>query len=162
MPTSTSSPRATTPGTPGRPTVGRLVRSVPGTVEPGAVLTAAASRMARAGAGALVVDDGAAGRGPVAVVTDADVTRAVADGLDPAGTRIDQLGLARVEPLTAGTPVEEAARRMVAEQRQELPVRDGEQVVGVVELLAVCDALLGAGPAADEPDPGQGIRNMGG
>lgn len=162
MPTSTSSPRATTPGTPGQPTAGHLVRADPGTVEPGEVLAAAASLMARAGAGALVVDDGAGGRGPVAVVTDADLTRAVADGLDPSGTSVDQLRLARVEPLPADTPLGEAARRMVAERRQQLPVRDGERLAGVLELLAVCDALLSAAPASVDPDPGQGIRNMGG
>lgn len=162
MSSRTSSPRGATPGAPEQPTAGSLMRSVAGTVESGALLVAAASVMTRAGAGALVVDDGAGERGPIAVVTGTDITRAVADGLDPGRTRLDQLGLTRVDPLTPDTPLDEAARRMVGARQEQLPVRDGERVVGMVELVAVCDALLGAAPAADAPDQHLEIRNMGG
>src|SRR6185312_15946232 len=73
-------------------TVGALMRPATTTVEPDAHVASAAWLMKRAHDSALVVtsDDG---RVPIAVITDADVSQAVADGRDLNDTRINQLHL---------------------------------------------------------------------
>ena len=71
------------------------------TVEPDAHVASAAWLMKRANDSALVVtsDDG---RVPIAVITDADVSQAVADGRDLNDTRINQLHLQRPAARAAG------------------------------------------------------------
>ena len=73
-------------------TVGALMRPATTTVEPDAHVASAAWLMKRANDSALVVtsDDG---RVPIAVITDADMSQAVADGRDLNDTRINQLHL---------------------------------------------------------------------
>ena len=89
-------------------TVGAVMRSATTTVEPDAHVASAAWLMKRANDSALVVtsDDG---RVPIAVITDADVSQAVADGRDR-GARLD----------------------------------DG-RLVGLIDMAAVCRALLDRG-----------------
>ena len=76
--------------------------------------------MKRAHDSALVVtsDDG---RVPIAVITDADVSQAVADGLDLNDTRINQLHLPRPVTVQPGTSVAEAAERMLDLRRHTCP-----------------------------------------
>ena len=75
-------------------TVGAVMRSATTTVEPDAHVASAAWLMKRANDSALVVtsDDG---RVPIAVITDADVSQAVADGRDLNDVRINELHLSR-------------------------------------------------------------------
>src|SRR3712207_8058810 len=65
------------------------------TVETDAHLASAAYLMKRAGDSALVVMPGDGVGGPVAVITDAHISQAVADGRNLDETRINQLGLPR-------------------------------------------------------------------
>ena len=125
-------------------TVGGLMRSATTTVEPDSHVASAAYLMKRAHDSALVVtsDDG---RVPIAVITDADVSQAVADGRDLNDTRINQLHLSRPAVVSPDTSVAEAAERMLELALQHLPVMDDGQLVGLVDMAAVCRALLDQG-----------------
>ena len=122
-------------------TIGGLMRSATTTVEPDSHVASAAYLMKRAHDSALVVtsDDG---RVPIAVITDADVSQAVADGRDLNDTRINQLHLSRPAVVSPGTSVAEAAERMLELALQHLPVMDDGQLVGLIDMAAVCRALL--------------------
>jgi CBS domain-containing protein len=130
-----------------QPTVGELMRSATTTVEPDAHVASAAWLMKRAHDSALVVtsDDG---RVPIAVITDADVSQAVADGRNLNDTRINQLHLGRPAVVQPGTSVAEAAERMLELSLQHLPVMDDGRLVGLVDMAAVCRALLDQGQTA--------------
>ena len=125
-------------------TVGGLMRSATTTVEPDAHVASAAYLMKRAHDSVLVVtsDDG---RVPIAVITDADVSQAVADGRNLNDTRINQLHLSRPIVVHPGTSVAEAAEQMLQLELQHLPVMDDGQLVGLVDMTAVCRALLDQG-----------------
>jgi CBS domain-containing protein len=112
------------------------------TVETDAHLASVAYLMKRAGDSALVVtpEDGVGG--PVAVVTESHISRAVADGRDLNETRINQLGLSRPTCVHPSMPVTEAAERMLAERLEHLPVVGEDRLVGLVDLAAVCRVLL--------------------
>jgi CBS domain-containing protein len=122
-------------------TVGALMRPATTTVEPDAHVASAAYLMKRANDSALVVtsDDG---RIPIAIITDADVSQAVADGRNLNDTRINQLHLSRPTVVQPGTSVAEAAERMLELRLQHLPVLDDGVLVGLVDMAGVCRALL--------------------
>ena len=91
-----------------QPLVGAFMRSATTTIEPDSHVASAAFLMKRAHDSALVVTSGD-GRVPIAVITDADVSQAVADGRDLNDTRINQLHLGRPAVISPGTSVAEAA-----------------------------------------------------
>jgi CBS domain-containing protein len=121
--------------------VGTLMRPATTTVEPDAHVASAAYLMKRAHDSALVVTSGD-GRVPIAVITDADVSQAVADGRDLNDTRINQLHLRSPESVRPGTTVAEAAGRMLELRTPHLPVMDDGRLVGLIDMMAVCRALL--------------------
>src|SRR4051794_30059592 len=123
------------------PTVGELMRPATTTVEPDAHVASAAWLMKKANDSVLVVtsDDG---RVPIALITDADVSQAVADGRDLNDTRINQLHLRRPDVVGPGTTVAEAAGRMLELTTMYLPVVEEGRLVGVLDMVAVCRALL--------------------
>lgn len=122
-------------------TVGALMRSATTTVDPDSHVASAAYLMKRAHDSALVVtsDDG---RVPIAVITDADVSQAVADGRDLNDIRINQLHLSRPAVVGPLTSVSEAAERMLELALQHLPVVEDGHLVGLIDMAAVCRALL--------------------
>ncbi len=123
-------------------TVADVMRPATTTVETDAHLASAAYLMKRAGDTALVVmpQDGVGG--PVAVITDAHISQAVADGRSLDETRINQLGLPRPSCVNPSMPVVEAAERMLTDRLEHLPVVDEERLLGLVDMAAVCRALL--------------------
>ncbi|UOY03593.1 CBS domain-containing protein [Blastococcus sp. PRF04-17] len=127
------------------PTVGSLMRSPAVTVEADAHVASAAYLMKHSGAGALVVTADDLGVVPIAVLTDVEVSHAVADGQDPNETRINQLRLPRPVAIHPGTSVTEAAEQMLGMSLQHLPVVDDGRLVGVVGVTEVCRALLTRG-----------------
>jgi CBS domain-containing protein len=124
--------------------VSGLMRPATTTVEPDSHLASAAWLMKQAHDSALVVTSGD-GRVPIAVITDADVSQAVADGRDLDDIRINQLHLGRPVVVHPGTSVAEAAEKMLALSLQHLPVTDDGRLVGVVDMVGVCRALLAQG-----------------
>jgi CBS domain-containing protein len=125
-----------------QPTVGALMRAPATTVEPDSHVASAAYLMKRSHDSALVVTDDLDGHLPIAVITDADVSQAVADGRDLNETRINQLGLGRLAVVRPGTSVAEAAEQMLELSIQHLPVVDDGRLVGLVGMPDVCRALL--------------------
>jgi CBS domain-containing protein len=123
-------------------TVSDVMRPATTTVETDAHLASAAYLMKRTGDSALVVvpEDGVGG--PVAVLTDAHISQAVADGRDLDATRINQLGLPRPSCVAPSMPVVEAAERMLTDRLDHLPVVAEERLLGLVDLPAVCRVLL--------------------
>jgi CBS domain-containing protein len=118
------------------------MRTDPTTIGPDAHVASAAYLMKRTPCNALVVAPEGDPSRPVGLLADADITRAVADGLDLDDTRIHQLHLRRPEPVDPGTPVTDAAERMLADSLGHLPVVEDGRLVGLVDLAAVCGALL--------------------
>ena len=137
---------ATSPPT----TVGEVMRNPAATIGPDAHVASAAYLMRRTPCSALVVLTEGNPPSPVAILSESDVSRAVADGLDLENTRINQLHLPRPVPVAPTAPVAEAAERMLAEGVTHLPVVDDGRLVGLLDIVAVCRVLL---PAAGRADP---------
>ena len=139
---------ATSPAT----TVGEVMRNPAITIGPDAHVASAAYLMRRTPCGALVVTTEGDPPSPVAILTESDVSRAVADGLDVEDTRINQLRLPRPHPVAPTTPVAEAAGRMLAEGITHLPVVEGGRLVGLLDIVAVCRVLLPEAAPASPAD----------
>jgi CBS domain-containing protein len=98
------------------------------TVESSATLKEAAKRMAKWKIGSLVI----VGRGrPVGIITEGDVSKAVARGLDPFKTLVN---IKRKKLVTVGPNerLEGAARIMAAAGVKKLPVMEGGKLVGII------------------------------
>jgi CBS domain-containing protein len=137
-----------TAGTLGGTTVSALMRAATTTVEPDSHVASAAYLMKRSHDSALVVTADQDGRLPIAVITDADVSQAVADGRDLNEIRINQLRLRRPTAIHPGASVAEAAEQMLQLSVQHLPVVEHGRLVGLVDMTAVCRALLMQGRPA--------------
>ena len=122
------------------PTVADVMRPAVTTVEPGAHLAGAAYLMKHSGDNALVVT---ANSRPVAMVTDTDISQAVADGRNPEEVRISHLP--RREPIvvTPDTDVLTATRTMLLHRIHHLPVVDADRLVGIVDMTDLCRPLVG-------------------
>lgn len=129
-------------------TVGAVMRPAATTVEMHAHLAAAAYLMKHRGDTALVVTTDDEQHRPVALITDADISQAVADGRNLEETRIEDLP--RPEPISVGpdTTLEQSLRTMLLHRVQHLPVVDGGRLVGIVDMADLCRALM---PQADAP-----------
>jgi CBS domain-containing protein len=101
-------------------------------VERNAHLAAAAYLMKQAHDTALVVINDA--EVPTAIVTDADVAHAVADGRDLNQVRISDI--VTREPVTVRSPtaVVEAAALMVSSGIRHLPVVDNDRLLGMIDI----------------------------
>lgn len=132
---------------PGPQAVGQLMRPPATTIEAGAHLAAAAYLIKHLHDSALVVttDDT---HEPVAMITDAEITQAVADGRDLESTRVTQV--VKQKPLTVDTDVAaaDAAGLMLSTGVHHLPVVDGRRLVGMVDLADLCRAILEFEPSA--------------
>ena len=122
------------------PTVADVMRPAVTTVEPGAHLAGAAYLMKHSGDNALVVT---ASERPVAVITDTDISQAVADGRNLEEVRLSDLP--RREPIvvTPDTDVLTATRTMLLHRIHHLPVVDGDRLVGIVDMTDLCRPLVG-------------------
>lgn len=140
--------------TTGHLTVGDVMRPPVTTVERSAHVAAVAYLMKRWHDNALVVIADGAGREPITLICDSDVTQAVADGRDLEQTRITDLKLPEMVAVAPDTPVAEAAERMLAAAVVYSPVVEDGRLVGLVDLTGLCRALLAerrAGRLGDSP-----------
>lgn len=115
-------------------------------VGPEHTLQQAAKRMVQQRTGAAVVLDGAI-PGP-AVVTERDLLRAVAEGLDPASERVEDHMTEAVVTAAPSWPLGDAAALMVKHGIRHVLVFDAGELVGV---LSMRDVVRVAG-LATEPD----------
>jgi CBS domain-containing protein len=118
-------------------------------------VAAAAYLMKRADATALIVTQAQTGQ-PIGIITDADVSRAVADGKNPNDVRIYELMTAHPTVVSTTTSIRDAAKVMTSRRFRHLPVTGDAGLVGIVDITDVCRALLQAdvsGPPADTAQP---------
>ena len=125
------------------PTVAEVMRPAVTTVEPGAHLAGAAYLMKHSGDNALVVTTNDPDRRPLAVVTDTDITQAVADGRNLEEVRISDMPPREPVVVSPDTDVLSAARTMLLHGIHHLPVVDGDRLVGIVDMTDVCRPLVG-------------------
>jgi CBS domain-containing protein len=104
-------------------------------------VAAAAYLMKRANASALIVMQAQTGQ-PVGIITDADVSRAVADGKNPNDVRIYELMTASPTVVNTTTSIREAAELMTSRRFRHLPVIGDTGLVGIVDITDVCRVLL--------------------
>jgi len=127
------------------------------TVEQNDHVAAAAYLMKRANATALIVTQAQTGQ-PVGIITDADVSHAVADGRNPNDVRIYQLMTADPAVVHTTTSIRDAAKLMTNRRFRHLPVVKDTSLVGIVDITDVCRVLLEAdvsGPPTAEAGHGE-------
>jgi CBS domain-containing protein len=113
-------------------------------------VAAAAYLMERAAGTALIVQ-GQTGE-PIGIITDADISHAVADGKNPSDVRIYQLMTARPTVISTTASIRDAAKAMTSGHFRHLPVMGDAGLVGIVDITDVLRALLDASEAeAEEP-----------
>ena len=105
-------------------------------------LAAAAYLMKHAGTTALLVVDAHSGR-PTGIITETDVAHAIADGIDVNDVWAGAVTTLR-PALAATTSIGDAAQIMTARHYHHLPVTDGTGLLGVVDIIDVCQALISA------------------
>ena len=132
---------------PGRPraaaaTVADVMRPPLTTVGQHDHLAAAAYLMKHAATTALIVTDAQTGQ-PAGIITEADVAHAIADGKDVNNTWVDAVITTR-PAVTATTGIRETATIMTTRHFRHLPVAGDAGLLGVVDIIDVCKALIGA------------------
>ena len=105
-------------------------------------VAAAAYLMKHACATALLVLDVQDGE-PIGIITAGDVARAIADGKDVNDVWVDAAMTTR-PAITTTTSIRDAARIMTTRHLRHLPVAGDTGLLGVVDIIDVCRALLGA------------------
>jgi CBS domain-containing protein len=109
-------------------------------------LAEAARKMWRQQTGSLLVVDG---DDLVGIVTERDVLKAVAQGLELHETRIRQVMSKDIVTVAPGTSLREAAKVMAERWIRHLPVLDEGRLVGVISQRDLAGVLAGA---LNEPD----------
>ena len=136
-------------------TVADVMRPPVTTVEHNDHAAAAAYLMKRAGTTALIVTQPQTDQ-PIGIITDADISRAVADGKNPNDVRIYQLMTDRPTVVNSTASVRDAAKVMTSGRFRHLPVMGDAGLVGIVDIIDVCRVLLEAdvsGPPAATAQP---------
>jgi CBS domain-containing protein len=136
-------------------TVADIMRPPVTTVNQNDHVGAAAYLMKRADATALIVTKVQTGQ-PIGIITEADISHAVADGKNPNDVRIYQQMTARPTVVNTTTSIRDAAEVMARGRFRHLPVIGDAGLVGIVDITDVCRALLqaeGSGPPADTAQP---------
>ncbi len=136
-------------------TVADVMRPAVTMIEQNDHVAAAAYLMKRADATALIVTQAQTGQ-LIGIITEADISHAVADGKNPNDVRIYQLMTARPTVVNTTTSIRDAAKVMTSKRFRHLPVIGDAGLVGIVDITDVCRALLEAdvtGPPADTAQP---------
>ena len=111
---------------------------------------AAAYLMKRAGATALIVTEAHTAE-PAGIITEADISHAVAHGKNPNDVRIYQLMTADPTVVSTTASIRDAAKVMTKGRFRHLPVMGDTGLVGIVDITDVCSALLDVSEAAKQP-----------
>jgi CBS domain-containing protein len=112
--------------------VKEVMTTDPATVGSEASAAEAASKMRQQDTGAILVVDDQKLRG---IVTDRDiVVRAIAEGRDPAETKVGDISSSDVEALEPDRPVTEAIEVMRERAVRRVPVVEGDRPVGIVSI----------------------------
>ena len=122
------------------------------TIEPDAHLAAAAYLIKHNHDSALLVVTEDAHE-PIGMITDADITKAVAHGRNLEETRIRQIVSGKPVTAEADVSIGEATRLMLSEGLQHLPVVEDRRLIGVVDLAELCRVCLATGQFAPTRKP---------
>jgi CBS domain-containing protein len=141
------------PSAPTPATIADIMHPPVTTVEQNDHVAAAAYLMKRADATALIVTQAQTGE-PIGIITEADVSHAVADGKNPNDVRIYQVMTARPTVVNTTTSIRDAARVMTSRRFRHLPVIGDSGLVGIVDITDVCRALL----EADESEAASAVE----
>jgi CBS domain-containing protein len=125
------------------PTVADVMRTSLTTVGQHDHAAAAAYLMKHASTTALLVVNAQTGQ-PAGVITQADVARAIADGKDVNEVWVDAVMTTRPALITT-TRIRDAAEMMTIRRFRHLPVAGDAGLLGVVDIIDVCQALTRAG-----------------
>ena len=106
-------------------------------------VAAAAYLMKHAGTTALIVADAQTGQ-PAGIITETEITHAIADGKDANDTWVDTVMTAR-PAITTTTSIGDAAKIMTAGHLRHVPVTGDTGILGIVDITDVCQALISAG-----------------
>jgi CBS domain-containing protein len=105
-------------------------------------VAAAAYLMKHAGTTALMVVDAHTSQ-PAGIITETDVTHAIADGKDINDTWVDAVLTTRPAVITT-TSIRDTAKIMTARHFRHLPVASSVGLLGVVDIIDVCQSLINA------------------
>ena len=125
-------------------TVGEIMAPALTTARTTDHIAAAAYLMKHAATTALVVLDAGTDR-PIGILTDTDVAHVVADGKNANDVRISDVMTPDPTVVGTATSVREAAELMMDGHFRHLPVIDPSGLAGIVDVSALCRALLGPG-----------------
>ncbi len=110
------------------------------TVERNATLRVAARALRQADVGILAVMEGPFVAG---VLSERDVVRGLADGVDPDESQVASVMSAEPRYVTAGADLSAAAEEMLAAGIRHLPVLDEGELVGIVSMRDLVAVLGG-------------------
>jgi len=105
-------------------------------------VAAAAYLMKHAGTTSLMVMDAQTDQ-PTGIITEADIIHAIADGKDVNDTWVDAVMTTRPAIITT-TSIRDTAKIMTARHFRHLPVASNVGLLGVVDIIDVCRALINA------------------
>jgi CBS domain-containing protein len=127
-------------------TVGEVMAAVKVRVDPGDHLRglAVALSAARTGLGVVEIEGGG-------VITERDVLRAIADGTDLDEGRVGDWMTPDPVAVERGTPLYDACELMIDRGVRHLLVREGEELVGVLNMRDVVGVLSGAAELGSVP-----------
>jgi CBS domain-containing protein len=116
--------------------MGQSIRDVmttsPHTVRPDSTLQDAAREMKSDDIGAVLVEDNGSVAG---ILTDRDiVVRAIAEGRDPASTKVSEVATTDVKTLTPDSSVEDAIKIVREQHVRRIPVVEGGKPAGIVSI----------------------------
>ena len=137
--------QASRPGSspPPRPnTVAEIMGPALTTAQPTDHIAAAAYLMKHAGTTALVVLAAETDQ-PIGILTDTDVTHVVADGKNVNDVRISDVMTPDPTVVGTATSLRDAAELMTDGRFRHLPVVNDSGLAGIVDISAICRALLG-------------------
>jgi CBS domain-containing protein len=106
-------------------------------------LAAAAYLMKHAGTTALLVVDAQSGQ-PVGIITETDVAHAIADGKDVNDVWVGAVMTTRPAVVTTAS-IRDVAETMTDRHFRHLPVAGDAGLLGVIDIIDVCRALINAG-----------------
>jgi CBS domain-containing protein len=106
-------------------------------------VAAAAYLMKHAGTTALLVVDAQSGQ-PVGIVTETDVAHAIADGKDVNDVWVGAVMTTRPAVVTTAS-IRDVAEIMTARHFRHLPVAGDAGLLGVIDIIDVCRALISTG-----------------
>jgi CBS domain-containing protein len=141
--TGVSAQKSALPSRAAAATVADIMRPPLTTVSQHDHVAAAAYLMKHAGATALMVMDAQSGR-PAGIITEADVAHAIADGKDANDVWVGAVMTTR-PAIIATTSIRDAATIMTARHFRHLPVAGDVGLLGMVDIVDVCRALINTG-----------------